>query len=241
MMIDHQSWSTTQEYEKKHWLKNGKRYLSDDVKMKLRLKAEQNEKWVSQFIELEENSRIMEIGGAAEPIIDFFNKGMLVSLDPLNNFYSVQFQSLFNPKVRRIQGTAEDIPFDSRFFDLIIMYNVLDHTQDPSNVISETSRCIRNQGVLAFSVDTFPIYWVWGRRLFPLLGGHDHLLHPHSFSMGKVFRLLRREGFDILEAKLDLFIPERQINHAVGPIRRKTYSLLNYRRQRIVIMAKKAD
>ena len=239
-MISHQKWAIAQENEKKCWIRNRKRYLSDDFKMKLRLNAEQNEKWFSQFVKLDENSKIMEIGGAAEPIIDFFNKGELVSLDPLNHVYLEQFSSLFNPKVKRIQAPAEDIPFDNQFFDLIIIYNVLDHTQNPTKIISEIFRCLKSQGMLALSVDTFPIYWVWGRRFFPLLGGHDHILHPHSFSVGKVFRLIKRKGFNILEAKLDLFIPKRQRNHEIGPIRQKAYSLLNYRRQRIFVIAKKS-
>ena len=239
-MVNHQKWLVAQEIEKRHWIRNRSKYVSEDFKMTLLLRAEQNEKWISQFIELKDSSKIMEIGGAAEPLIDFFNKGMLLSLDPLNNFYLERFQNLFNPKVRRIQATAEDIPFDSRLFDLIIIYNVLDHTQNPSKAISEISRCLRSGGVLALSVDTFPTYWLWGRRLFPLLGGQDHLLHPHSFSAKKACKLIKSEGFDILEAKLDLFIPKRQRNHPVPPMRQKAYSLLNYRRQRIFIIAKKS-
>lgn len=240
-MISHQKWSLVQQNEKKSWMANRKKYIADDFKMKLRLRAEQHEKWISQFIQLNQNSKIMEIGGAAEPIIDFFTKGMLVSLDPLNNFYLEQFSHLFNSRLTRIQATAEEIPFDSQFFDLIIIYNVLDHTQNPSKVISEIFRCLKSEGALVLSVDTFPVYWVWGRKFFPLLGGHDHLLHPHSFSVGKVLRLIKRMGFNILEAKLDLFIPKKEKNNRTGSIRQKVYSLLNYKRQRIFIIAKKRE
>jgi SAM-dependent methyltransferase len=170
--------------------------------MRQRLKAELNERWISQFIELTENSQVLEIGGAGEPIIDFFSKGRLTSLDPLNDFYSEQFPNLLNPEVRRVTAAAEDIPFGDQFFDLIMVHNVLDHTRNPSKVICETSRCLKTDGIMALSVNTFPICWVWGRKFLPLLGGQDHLLHPHSFSVGKVLKMIRRTGFEILQAKL---------------------------------------
>ena len=111
-MIDQSKWAVAQAHEKEHWVKNHERYTSDDFRMKQRLKAEQNERWISRFIELREDSRIMEIGGAGEPMIDFFSRGRLTSLDPLNDFYSEQFPNLLDPKVRRVSATAEDIPFE---------------------------------------------------------------------------------------------------------------------------------
>lgn len=240
-MIDQSKWVVAQANEKEHWIKNRERYTSDDFRMKLRLKAEQNERWISQFIELTEDSRIMEIGGAGEPIIDFFSRGRLTSLDPLNDFYSEQFPYLLNAKVRRVTATAEDIPFDDQYFDLIVVHNVLDHTQNPSQVICELSRCLKAEGILALSVNTFPIHWVWGRKFFPLLGGRDHLLHPHSFSAGRVLRVVKGSGFEILEAKLDLLIPRKWEDQRISPIRRRAYSLLNYRRQRVSIIAGKSN
>lgn len=240
-MIEHGKWAVAQTGEKKHWIKNRRRYVSDDFKTKLRLKAEQNERWINQFIELREDSQILEIGGAAEPIIDFLSKGELTSLDPLNVFYLEQFPSLLNPKVRRVRATAEDIPFTDHFFDLIMIHNVLDHTRDPSLVTGELSRCLKADGILALSVDTFPLFWVWGRKLFPLLGGRDHLLHPHSFSVGKVLRLLRDRRFEIVEAKLDLFMPGQREGNGTGRTRQRVYRLLNYRRQRLFIIARKPD
>ena len=240
-MIDQSKWAIAQAHEKEHWVKNHERYASDDFRMKQRLKAEQNERWISQFIELREDSRILEIGGAGEPIIDFFSRGRLTSLDPLNDFYSEQFPNLLDPKVRRVSAAAEDIPFEDRFFDLIMIHNVLDHTRNPSQVMRELSRCLRVGGILVLSVNTFPVCWVWGRKLFPLLGGRDHLLHPHSFSVGKVFRDLRRAGFETLDAKLDLFVPEKWEDQKTGRMRRKAYSLLNYRRQRVSVIAGKSN
>ncbi|UCB53416.1 MAG: class I SAM-dependent methyltransferase [Candidatus Zixiibacteriota bacterium] len=238
-MIDQGKWAVAQANEKKHWVRNRERYASDQAKRTLRLKAERSERWISQFVELKDDSRIMEIGGAGEPVIDFFSKGSLTSLDPLNDFYSEQFSNLLNPDVRRIKAAAEDIPFGDRFFDLIMVHNVLDHTRDPSKVICETSRCLKTGGIMVLSVNTFPIYWAWGRKFLPLLGAQDHLLHPHSFSVGKVLRMIRRTGFEILEAKLDLFVPRRWEDQRISPMRRRVYSLLNYRRQRVSIIAGK--
>lgn len=240
-MIDHSKWAVAQAHEKEHWTRNGGRYTSDRSKRILRLRAERSERWIRQFIELRDDSRILEIGGAGQPAIDFFGKGIRTSLDPLNDFYSEQFPNLLDPKVRRVSATAEDIPFEDRFFDLIMIHNVLDHTRNPSQVMRELSRCLKDDGILSLSVTTFPVYWAWGRRLFPLLGGRDHLLHPHSFSVGKVLRELRGMGFEILEAKLDLFVPESRDDQRIGTIKRRVYSFLNYKRERVSVIAGKPD
>ena len=240
-MIDQTKWALAQTHEKEHWTRNREKYTSDHAKRILRLKAERSERWIRQFIELSDDSRILEIGGAGEPTVDFFSKGCWTSLDPLNDFYSEQFPNLFDPKVRRVSGTAEDMPFEDQFFDLIMIRNVLDHTRNPSQVMGELSRCLKDEGILCLSVNTFPVCWAWGRKLFPLLGGRDHLLHPHSFSVGKVLRLLREKSFEILEARLDLFIPEKREGGRAGCARRKVYRLLNYKRQRVFTIAKKSS
>jgi len=240
-MIDQTKWTVAQAHEKEHWVKNHERYTSDDFRMKQRLKAERSQRRISRFIELRDDSQILEIGGAGEPAIDFFGKGIRTSLDPLNDFYSEQFPNLFDPEVRRVSATAEDIPFEDRFFDLIMIHNVLDHTRNPSQIMRELWRCLKVGGILSLSVNTFPVYWVWGRKLFPLLGGRDHLLHPHSFSVGKVLRELRGVGFQILEAELDLLVPGNRDDRRIGGIKRRVYSLLNYKRERVSIIAGKSD
>jgi SAM-dependent methyltransferase len=240
-MIDQSKWAVTQAHEKEHWRKNRERYTSDHSKRILRLKAERSERRIRQFIELKEDSRILEIGGAGEPTVDFFSEGRRTSLDPLNDFYSGQFSNLLDPKVRRVSATAEDIPFEDQFFDLIMIHNVLDHTRNPSQVMRELRRCLKVGGILSLSVNTFPVYWVWGRRLFPLLGGSDHLLHPHSFWVGKVLRELRGVGFQILEAKLDLLVPGSRDQQRIGRIKRRVYSISNYRRRRVSVIAGKSN
>jgi SAM-dependent methyltransferase len=240
-MIDQTKWAVAQAHEKEHWVRNRERYTSDDSKAKQRLKARQTELWISQFIELTDDSRILEIGGAGEPAIDFFGKGRRISLDPLNDFYSDQFPDLFDPKVGRVSATAEDMPFEDQFFDLIMIHNVLDHTRNPSQVIRQLWRCLKVGGILALSVNTFPVYWVWGRRLFPLLGGRDHLLHPHSFSVGKILRELKKTGFEILEAELDLLVPGSRDEQRIGRIKRRVYSISNYGRRRVSVIAGKSN
>ena len=52
------------------------------------------------------------------------------------------------------QGSVLQMPFSGNEFDLVLMTEVLEHIKEPSKVIGEISRVLKNNGMLVLSVPT---------------------------------------------------------------------------------------
>ena len=95
------------------------------------------------------------------------------------DFYAKKFPGFYNdPALYKIKVEAESMHFKDNTFDLIIMLNVLDHTENPKKVIKECYRVLEKEGVIVLSVDTFNLFWKIFRRFLPFLGFKYYHLHP---------------------------------------------------------------
>lgn len=79
---------------------------------------------------------------------------------------------------RVVNGIGESLPFESNSFDVVFSTNVLEHTQDPAQVLREAVRVLRPGGILQFVYPNYHSYYdghygvfhppiLW-RRFFPL-------------------------------------------------------------------------
>ena len=75
---------------------------------------------------------------------------------------------------RIVNAVGEDIPFPDASFDIVYSANVLEHTNQPAQVLREALRVLRPGGVLQF---VFPNY----RSYFD---GHYGVVHPPVFTRG---------------------------------------------------------
>lgn len=85
-------------------------------------------------------------------------------------------------------GTAEDTGLPSKSFDLVCLFDVLEHLPVEGPALAEIRRVLRPGGRLLLTVPAFPLLW----------SGHDVALHH--------FRRYRRAGLSriLLNAGLDL-------------------------------------
>jgi SAM-dependent methyltransferase len=93
-------------------------------------------------------------------------------------------------------GRLEEMQLPESEFDVVTMWNVLEHLHDPAGALAEARRVIRNDGILALSL---PDGDSLDRRLF---GSHwvgfDPPRHLYTFTRPTVGRLLAEAGFEIL-------------------------------------------
>nr|WP_275666821.1 class I SAM-dependent methyltransferase [Dyella terrae] len=85
---------------------------------------------------------------------------------------------------------GRSMPFPDGSFDGALCIEVLEHAQDPQELMAEISRCLRSSGVLLLSVP-----WSARRHHIP----HDY----HRFTRERLEALLEANGFS------DIFIAER--------------------------------
>jgi len=96
-------------------------------------------------------------------------------------------------------GALEDAGYPSAFFDVVTLWNVLEHLHDPRATLKEVRRVLRADGILALSVPNgdsldarlFGRYWI----------GLDPPRHLYTFTRQTLQRLLVQTGFKVLEVR----------------------------------------
>jgi len=56
-------------------------------------------------------------------------------------------------------GIGENLPFKDESFDLVVSFQVLEHTQDPKQVLSEAIRVLKPRGHLYFVIPNYNSFW----------------------------------------------------------------------------------
>jgi SAM-dependent methyltransferase len=97
-----------------------------------------------------------------------------------------------------IPGTVFDAKFQGSFFDVLTLWDVLEHTPDPRATLQECARLLKNDGLL---VVNYPDIGSWiaramGRKWVFLLS-----VHYFYFDRASIRRLLEKLGFEILVIK----------------------------------------
>lgn len=100
-------------------------------------------------------------------------------------------------------GTLEDVRFPDASFDVVTMWDVIEHLQHPRAVVERVARLLRPGGLLGLTTPNIGSlrYYVQGRRWW-VVGPNEHIFY---FSPATVDRLLRRCGFDVTH--IDTFGP----------------------------------
>ncbi|WP_165774655.1 class I SAM-dependent methyltransferase [Candidatus Viridilinea mediisalina] len=85
-----------------------------------------------------------------------------------------------------IEGVGEHIPLQSDFFDLVYSTNVLEHVQNPRQVLHEAMRVLRPGGIAQIVVPNYGSFWE----------GHYGMLWPPYISQRYAKLLVRLAGRD---------------------------------------------
>lgn len=95
-------------------------------------------------------------------------------------------------------GSLEDQPWAAASFDAVVLYNTLEHLTSPSVAIRSVSQLLRPGGVVAIQVPKIDNPWarILGRRW-----RHVIRYHYYFFSENTLGTMLRRAGFDVLDAR----------------------------------------
>jgi SAM-dependent methyltransferase len=97
------------------------------------------------------------------------------------------------------ESFVQDLHFEARAFDVIVMIHVLEHLTDPTDTLLELRRVLSDSGVLVIEV---PII---DRILFKLLGKyHRHIIMDHIllFSQATLLKFLAKCGFYPIHSEL---------------------------------------
>lgn len=199
-------WEIAQNYERLFWQKAAER-IAAGTGAKLRWyawRAQELEKSLDPFREaFAEKSKILEIGCGPVGIISYFDWGERHAIDPLNNFYAEnqELSGIRDKNVEYRQGKGEELPFLDNEIALVILDNVLDHTEEAEKTLDEINRVLRKCGYLYLSVN---IHTTWGKHIHKMLSVLKiDKGHPHSFDLNRIRKIIKKHNFSILKENME--------------------------------------
>jgi len=84
-----------------------------------------------------------------------------------------------------VMGDAQHLPFRSGVFDMVFAHHVVEHLESPDRFIREAYRVLREEGMLDLRTPNFLS-----------LNAEADPTHRHRFSFIRLYRLLKRAGFN---------------------------------------------
>ena len=204
-MISKSRWLKAQVYEESFW--SG---VADDISRDYLGRIDFYEWRANQFRNrmarlgfghlIEEESRLLEIGSGPVGIIGHLPGSKRVSVDPLNRYYSCNTNlTRFRPEgVHYSDASGEELPLEDGQTDLVIMENCIDHTLNPTKVLSEINRVLRDHGVLYLTVNCRSRIGYYMHRLLARLSLDPG--HPHTFTRSRFLNTLQSSGFETVES-----------------------------------------
>jgi ubiquinone/menaquinone biosynthesis C-methylase UbiE len=143
------------------------------------------------------NGRILEVGSGPVGAVTFMEARERIAVDPLCDFYATQPELVEHRSkdVRYETSRGEELAFDDKSMDLVIIENVIDHVQNADKVMTEIHRVLKDDGILYLTVNLHP---VWGAFLHEILAALQiDRGHPHTFTLAKIVKFLNRHQFDV--------------------------------------------
>jgi len=130
---------------------------------------------IKKICQLRSHTKVLDIGCGISSILHFI-KGKRFGIDPLADEYLKMYK--YPPGISITRGVGEKLPFPNRFFDVIFCTNVLDHTDNPREVVKEISRVLKKRG-----------YFILAVHIFNKSFKRDPA-HPHTFTGKGVYSLI---------------------------------------------------
>lgn len=196
-------WKQAQSYEKNFWKSTAEK-LGEDKTSKLswyrwrakNLKNNLDKAFGNDSPDLKD-ARVIEVGSGPVGLVSALEASEKVAIDPLCDFFSSQ-PSLIECRgedVNYLQGKGEELPFEDGHFDLVVIENVIDHTESAHEVMDELNRVLKDEGILYLTVNLHP---PWGYVLHEIVSKlRIDKGHPYTFTIPKIRKFLASHGFDV--------------------------------------------
>jgi SAM-dependent methyltransferase len=215
-------WLTAQKYEQGFWQR-----LASDIAAGARAQLDWYNWRARRLEELlaavpdsrTDTGKVLEIGSGPIGIINFLNGTERVAIDPLEHFYRAtpSLVALRRAGVTYLTGTGEQLPLKTGSCSLVIIDNVIDHTQAPGRILDEIHRVLEPYGSLYLSVN---VHKPWGALLHKLLAAtRIDPGHPYTYTSGSLLRLLDKHGFTVVREQIADYREARRKDRAATDLK----------------------
>ena len=152
--------------------------------------------YIKKYTQSIKNANILDIGCGDGEYTSLFcqNGNKLVGLD-YKNYVKPKYK-----KFKFVKGNAENLPFSSGTFDLIISFDVLEHIKDDQKAVKEMHRVLRKKGKIFLETPNkerlsyYLLYLLGRKRIYPLKLGED-CTHLREYTKEKLKEKFEEGGF----------------------------------------------
>lgn len=171
-------------------------------------------------------ARVIEVGCGPIGVVGFFPAAERVAIDPLEPYYAsnATLTALREPTVDYRAGSVEALPCESHRYDLAIMENCIDHVRDVAAAMRELRRALSAAGTLYLTVNCRTRFGFAVHRALSRL--RVDAGHPHTFTPGRVNRLLRNHRFTTLQLEAGSYADARRADLAAPERRARLKAML---------------
>lgn len=119
---------------------------------------------LSRFIGKIEGEKLLEIGSGCGMFVALSRKRGVESygVEPDEKAYNISQEILDHYGLDREfikMGNGENLPFDDESFDIVFSAYVLEHVNNPEQVLLESIRVLKNGGYLHFVIPNYQSFW----------------------------------------------------------------------------------
>jgi len=158
---------------------------------------------IKKLMLITKRTKILQIGCGPYDIINQFEKGERHAIDPLADFYKEKF-NLDYSGVKLVKGVGEKLPYKDNYFDLVIIANVLDHVQNPKQVLGEIRRVLKESGIVYLEAHFYQKRFLALSKLYDLYkrtftGEIFNPCHPHMFDIDTLKNIISNHFYILFE------------------------------------------
>ncbi len=141
--------------------------------------------------ELCTGKRILDVGFAQDP--NYFLKGEIIGID---------IQQVTKPKnyseALVVDLNKKNIPFKDKDFNTVILGSCIEHVENPSHLLRESNRVLKDQGKLVLTVPHASEWWtIIHNWFFPFIKDQDEGEHLSNWTKLDMIRLIKANGFKV--------------------------------------------
>jgi len=159
-------------------------------------------KWIYDKIRkfLPPPAEFLEVGCGTGNVVSFMgSKGYTATGC---EFYAEALQLAW-PGFRRVHGDASNLPFSPESFDIVGLFDVIEHFQDDSMILREAARVLRKDGIMTVSVPAREELWSRADEIS---------MHKRRYTIDGLKKLLRESDLEVLLMEymfMGLYIPTK--------------------------------
>jgi ubiquinone/menaquinone biosynthesis C-methylase UbiE len=98
-----------------------------------------------------ETDKILEVGCGAGHILERIQKGKLYGID-ISDIQIKRATERLGNKVVLVKSPGEKIPYEDGYFDKLLCSEVIEHVLDPTPLLVEMKRVLKDEGILSLSI-----------------------------------------------------------------------------------------